>query len=87
MLDSGFWKDKAKSKIVIKEKKLFEDLVNSYEQSLKKLKDLDELYDLAFEENNLNIKDEILSNTKDLREIVKENEIKCFLSKEADSLD
>ena len=87
MLDSGFWKDKTKSKQVIKEKKLFEDLVNSYEQSLKKLRDLDELYNLASEESNLTIKDEILSNTKDLREIVKGNEIKCFLSKEADYLD
>ena len=87
MLDSGFWKDKTKSQQVIKEKKLFEDLVYSYEQSLKKLRDLDELYDLAYEESNLTIKDEILSNTKDLREIVKGNEIKCFLSKEADYLD
>ena len=66
---------------------MFEDLINSYEQSIVKLKDLDELNDLASEENNLSIKNEILDNTKDLREIVKKNEIKCFLSKDTDSLD
>ena len=87
MLETGFWQDKVNSKKVIKEKKMFEDLINSYEQSIVKLKDLDELNDLASEENNLSIKNEILDNTKDLREIVKKNEIKCFLSKDTDSLD
>ena len=87
MLETDFWQDKVNSKKVIKEKKMFEDLINSYEQSIVKLKDLDELNDLASEENNLSIKNEILDNTKDLREIVKKNEIKCFLSKDTDSLD
>tara|TARA_X000000950_G_scaffold6267_2_gene6771 strand:+ start:3232 stop:4212 length:981 start_codon:yes stop_codon:yes gene_type:complete len=87
MLDAGFWQDKLNSKKITKEKKLFEDLINSYEQSIKKLEDLDELNNLASEENNLSIKNEILDNTKALREIVKKNEIKCFLSKDTDSLD
>ena len=38
------------------------------------------------EEGNLNIQEELLKNIKDLREVVKKNEIKCFLSNEADSL-
>ena len=37
-------------------------------------------------EGNLSIQDELLKNIKDLREVVKKNEIKCFLSNEADSL-
>ena len=41
---------------------------------------------LAIEEGNLNIQDELLKNIIDLREVVKKNEIKCFLSNEADSL-
>ena len=41
---------------------------------------------LAIEEGNLNIQDELIKNIKDLREVVKKNEIKCFLSNEADSL-
>ena len=49
--------------------------------------DLEDLSKLADEENNLTVQNEILQNIKDLRLLVKKNEIKCFLSKEADSLD
>ena len=87
MLDANFWQDKSNSKKIIKEKKLFEDLINSLEQSITKLKDLDDLNQLAIEENNLNIQDEILKNIQELRNSVKKNEINCFLSNEADSLD
>ena len=87
MLDANFWHDKNKSKNIIKEKKLYEDLINSYNDTIKKLKDLDDLNELASEENNQIVYKEILQNIKELRKIVKKNEIKCFLSNEADSLD
>ena len=87
MLQADFWNNKTDSKLVIKEKKLFEDLINSFRNSIKNLKDLDELSKLAMEENNLIVQSEILENIKSLREEVKKNEIKCFLSKNSDSLD
>ena len=87
MLDVNFWQDKLKSQKIIKEKKLYEELVNSYNESIKSLEDLDQLNELAIEEKNINIQSEILGNIKNLKEIVKKNEIKCFLSNEADSLD
>ena len=87
MLDANFWQNKSKSQKIIKEKKLYEELVNSYEDSLKSLIDLKELNELAIEEKNINIQNEILGNIKDLRETVKKNEIKCFLSNESDILD
>ena len=87
MLDANFWQDKNISKNIIKEKKLFEDLINSHNSSIEKLKDFDDLYELAVEENNQIVEKEILQNIKDLRILVKKNEIKCFLSNEADSLD
>ena len=87
MLDANFWHDKIKSKKIIKEKKLYEDLINSFEQSINKLKDLDDLKELAVEENNLSVQKEILNNIIDLRNLTKNNEIKCFLSDEADSHD
>ena len=87
MLDANFWQDKAFSKKIIKEKKLFEDLVNSFEESVIKLKDLDDLNLLAIEEKNQNIQNEIFESMKGLRLIAKKNEIKCFLSNEEDSLD
>ena len=77
MLESNFWQDKANSKKVIKEKKLYEDLINSFETSIEKLKDLDDLSELALEENNEIIQNEILDNIKELRKAVKKNEFQC----------
>ena len=87
MLESNFWQDKVNSKKIVKEKKLYEDLINSFESSVKKLTDLNDLSELALEENNEIIQNEILDNIKELRKAVKKNEVKCFLSNEADSLD
>jgi len=87
MLDPNFWQDKSNSQKVIKEKKLYEDLINSFEKSIKKLKDLDDLNELALEENNDTIQLEILNSINELRTVVKKNEVKCFLSNEADALD
>ena len=61
-------------------------MINSFKSSNKKLKDLDELIQLAEEEHNLIVQKEVLENIKDLRSEVKKNEISCFLSNEADSL-
>ena len=66
---------------------MYEELVSSYEKSINNLKDFDELNKLAIEERNTNFQNELLKNIKGLRELVKKNEIRCFLSSEADSLD
>ena len=62
-------------------------MTNSFEESTTQLKDLSDLYVLADQENNVGVKNEIFENVKELRVKVKKNEIKCFLSNEADSLD
>ena len=87
MLAPDFWQDKTYSKKILKEKKLFENLVNSYESSLNKLNDLDDLNQLAIDDNNLSIQNEIFENVKELRHQVKKNEINCFLSNESDTFD
>ena len=87
MLKADFWQDKDNSKKVIKEKKLFEGLLNTYKVSIERLSDLDDLSELAIEEGNDSVQKEVFQNIKELRSIVKKNEIKCFLSNEADSLD
>jgi len=71
MLNTNFWQDKSSSQKIIKEKQLFEDLVNSYDDSLNKISDLDELNKLALEENNLEVQKEVFENTKKLRKSVK----------------
>ena len=87
MLETDFWQDKSNSQKIIKEKKLFEDLTNSYTQSNNQIKDLNDLYDLALEENNIEIQNEVSQKISDLRSKAKKNEVKCFLSNEADLLD
>ena len=87
MLEADFWQDKNRSQNIIKEKKLFEDLINSYKNSVEQLSDLDDLHHLAVEEKNEAVQSEIIQNIKDLGKSAKKNEIKCFLSNEADSLD
>ena len=72
---------------MLKEKKFHETLIISYKETTKYLRDLVEFYDLALEENNKNLIQETLDNIKSLKNTVKKNEIKCFLSKETDSND
>tara|TARA_B100000700_G_scaffold104495_1_gene118015 strand:+ start:500 stop:1408 length:909 start_codon:yes stop_codon:yes gene_type:complete len=62
-------------------------LVQSYETSLKQFNEIIELYNLALEENNQSVIKESEQNIIDLYKNIKKDEIKCFLSHEADSLD
>ena len=73
--------------MLIKEKKLYDELINSFEASNKDCNDLYELFSLATEENNTQIIQETLSKLLTLKESVKKNEIKCFLSNKNDSFD
>ena len=86
MFENNFWQDKSHSQKIIKEKKLYEDLINSYENSVKSLVDLHELNELAIDEKNQSIINEVLLSIKDLKKSAKKNETKCFLSNETDSL-
>ena len=87
MLAADFWQNKSLSQKVIKEKKLHEDLINSYDHSSKLLNELDELNKLALEEKNETVIKEVLESIKNLKITTKKNETKCFLSNESDSLD
>jgi peptide chain release factor 2 len=87
MLEKNFWQNKLNSQKIIKEKKLYEELINSYKYSVKTLSDLEALNELALEENNQLIITEVLENIKDLKILSKKNEIKCFLSNESDIFD
>jgi len=87
MLESNFWQDKLNSQKIIKQKKLYEELINSHAHSVKSLADLNELNELALEEKDQSIKNEVLESIKDLKKSAKKNETKCFLSNETDSFD
>ena len=87
MLDANFWHDKISSQKTIKEKKLYEDLINSFNYSVNSLNELTDLNKLAIEEANQSIIAETNKSIQDLKVKAKKNETKCFLSKESDALD
>ena len=87
MLESDFWQNKSFSQKIIKEKKFYEDLINSYNYSVKTLNELHDLNELALEEKNQSIINEVIESIKNLKKSAKKNETKCFLSKETDSMD
>ena len=62
MLEVNFWQDKSNSQKVVKEKKFFEDLINSLNSSVEKLNDFKDLNELALEENNSDVQGEIIQN-------------------------
>ena len=85
MLENNFWQDKSNSQKIIKEKKMYEELITSYDSSVSNLNDLNELNELAIDEKNQPVINEVLINIKNLKKKVKKNETKCFLSNESDS--
>ena len=62
MLNANFWQNKSTAQKVVKEKKLHEDLISSHSSSVKELKELNDLYELALDENNQSIINETLQN-------------------------
>ena len=86
-LKKNFWKDKSLVKKTVKQKKFFEDILNSYKKSLQDIKNLKDLYSLALEEND---EETITDCNKKIEQIsfdIKKSEINCFLSGENDDYD
>ncbi|MDC1096474.1 peptide chain release factor 2 [Pelagibacteraceae bacterium] len=79
-----FWKNKNKVKRVIKEKKLFDEILSSYKDAEIELKNIKELYFLAEEENDEQLKLDCLKKIYETLEKTKKNEVNCFLSGEND---
>jgi len=87
MLEATFWQDKNEAQKVIKEKKFQEDLINSYNSSIKECKEISDFLNLAIEENNISVINDSIKSLEELKFKTKKNETKCFLSNESDSFD
>ena len=85
--DPSFWANKSNVEKTLKEKKNLDDLTKSYLNSKSECKEILELYELAVSEKNQEILEEIKKNIEKIKRNSKQNEIKCFLSKETDILD
>ena len=84
LLSENFWKDKIKVKKTVKEKKIYEEILNSFKSSSLEIKNLKDLYYLALDEKNDEILQDCNGKIQQLLKRIKKNEINCFLSGEHD---
>ena len=85
LLNQNFWKDKIKVKKTVKEKKIYEDILNSYQNSFREINNLKDLHNLALEEKNDEILQDCDVKINQLLKTSKKIEINCFLSGENDN--
>jgi len=86
-LKENFWKDKNLVKKTVKQKKIFEDILNSYEKSSEELNNIKDLYLLASQEKDQETIQDCINKIEQILNDVKKSEINCFLSGENDSYD
>ena len=82
-----FWKDKFKSKKVIREKNFIESILNFYTETEKNLNHLKDLNSLAEDEKDPETLNDCIKKIYSISKDLKKFEIKCFLSGENDHLD
>ena len=85
--DPKFWDDRKKAEKILKEKKGYDDLLESHKQSESEIHELYDIFKLASEENDKHLIQETLDKFLNLKKDLKKLEIKCFLSNENDTLD
>ena len=77
-----FYKDKKKVKKIVKEKKLYEDIIHSYKELSLEVQNLKDINSLGAEENNQEIILDCLKKIELTIIKIKNIEAKCFLSGE-----
>ena len=82
-----FWRDKKLVKKTVKQKKIFEDILNSFNKYLKDLDNLKDLHVLASQEKDEDTIQDCYKKIIQILKDVKKTEIKCFLSGENDDYD
>ncbi len=85
--NENFWKDKIRSKKIIREKNFLESILNFYKESQKNIENLKDLNKLASDENDNETLEDCSKKVFSILKEIKEFEIKCFLSNENDHLD
>ena len=86
-LKENFWKDKNLVKKTVKQKKTYEEILNSYQKSITDLNNLKDLYSLAFKEKDEETIQDCKKKIEEISEEIKKIEINCFLSGENDDYD
>ena len=87
ILEKNFWKDKNSAQKVVKEKSFLEDIFKNFNFTISELKNLEDLFDLAEKENDIQVIKDCEKKISLLLNKIKKTEVKCFLSAENDHLD
>ncbi len=87
IIDQNFWKDKLTAQKILKEKKFFEDIIKNFNFSINELENLEQLLQLATEEDNITVIKDCDKKINLLFNQIKKTEVSCFLSGENDHLD
>ena len=87
ILEKNFWKDKNSAQKVVKEKSFLEDIFKNFNFTISELKNLEDLFDLAEKENDIQVIKDCEKKISSLLNKIKKTEVKCFLSAENDHLD
>ena len=82
-----FWQDKLTAQKTLKEKKFFENIIESFDSTTNELENLEQLLSLAEEENNTQVIKDCEKKINILLIQIKKTEVSCFLSNENDHLD
>ncbi len=85
--DPKFWDDRKKAEKILKEKKGYDNLLDSYNRSTAEIDELYDIFKLAEQENDKQLIKETLDRFINLKKEFKQLEIKCFLSNENDTFD
>ena len=82
-----FWKDSNRVKKIVKEKKLYENIINSFKNSETEIKNLKDLRNLGNEEKDEEVLEDCKKKLDLIYKKIKKTEINCFLSGENDNYD
>ena len=83
-LQENFWKNKELVKKTVKQKKIFEDIINSYKKSSSEINNLKDLYNLASQEKDDEMIQDCNIKIDQIHKDIKKSEVNCFLSGEND---
>ena len=83
----NFWENKVLAQKILKEKKFFLDILNDFNFTVNELQNLDQLFELALKENEIEVIKDCEKKIFLLLNKIKKIEVSCFLSEENDHLD
>ena len=84
LLQENFWKDKKLVKKTVQQKKIFEDILDSYKKSSNEINNVKDLFNLATEEEDDETIRDCNTKIEQILKYIKKSEINCFLSGDDD---